>query len=121
MIPESIKQNIYQTLHASSKFYSKENTEGYKEGIEEVMNFPSKYGLEQVREWIPVENGNIPEGVDILCFAVKIPSPKYNETFIASYEDGKFVTGKTEDYNNNSDYFFVTHWKLLPTPPTTDK
>lgn len=71
--------------------------------------------------WIKIkysDESTLPKNeTEVLCYAYKIPSPKYNEMFVAFYENGKFTTGSADDYNNNADYFQISHWMPLPEKP----
>lgn len=73
--------------------------------------------------WINVKDRlpNEDDG-DVLCWSVKFGDESRSASshhIILCYNEGKWVTDLDIDYETNPDYHWITHWMLLPEPPTT--
>ena len=68
-----------------------------------------------VKDSLPNENDG-----DVLCWSVKFGDESRSVSshyVILWYYNGKWRGDSDEDYENNADYHWITHWTPLPEPP----
>lgn len=88
--------------------------------IERYAEQLSKHG------WISVED-RLPDLAEDVFVCVHKCNTRYPDTLIGYVNDvtkkWDVVTtdGLIEDFNNNPDYYSVTHWQPLPKPPVVTK
>lgn len=73
-------------------------------------------------EWIDVKDRLPEDDRDVLCWSVKYGDESRSASshhIILCYDgdEGIWKTDWNEDYENNSDFHWITHWMELAEPP----
>lgn len=76
---------------------------------------------EKIMNWINVKD-RLPDedDGDVLCWSVKFGDESRSASshhIILWHHEGKWRTDSDEDYENNADYHWITHWMPLPESP----
>lgn len=99
------------SVYGTDQYFWAQQRDGFRVGAQEVINNPSKYGLQPINDWVSVKDRLPKPYVKVLIF-IKYPKG-------SSIELSYFVS-RTECFDNfHTDY--ITHWQPLPQPPINER